>query len=79
VQYKEGISTGSDFNTFIVYLPDQKVKFTKTDQSLYVFKPKINKSLIETPFVNTVNENKDFFTTCQFEKEKQARELCHAL
>jgi hypothetical protein len=64
---------------FIVYLLDKKVKFTKTDQGLYVFKLKIKKSTLETQFVNTVDENKDFFITCLFKKAKQARELSHAL
>ncbi len=34
-------------DAFTVHLPDKQVKFTKTDQGLYIFKPKI-KQLIET-------------------------------
>jgi hypothetical protein len=30
-------------NAFVVHLPDKKVKFTKTEQGQYIFKPKINK------------------------------------
>jgi hypothetical protein len=66
-------------DAFTVHLPDKKVKFTKMDQSLYIFKPRITKSTKGNQFVNTVNENKEFFTTQQFEKAKQARELYHAL
>jgi hypothetical protein len=66
-------------DAFTVYLPDKKVKFAKTDQGLYVFKPKIKKSMRKTQFINTVDENKEFFTTQQFKKAKQARELYNAL
>jgi hypothetical protein len=31
-------------DAFVVNLPDKKVKFTKTEQGLYIFKPKINKT-----------------------------------
>jgi hypothetical protein len=61
-------------DAFTVYLPDKKVVFTKMDQGLYVFKPKIKKVTRETQFVNTVDENKELFTTQQFDKAKQARE-----
>jgi hypothetical protein len=67
-------------DTFTVYLPDKRIKFTKTDQGLYVFKPKIRKTnRIESQFVNTTDENKTFFTTRRVDKAKQARELYHAL
>jgi hypothetical protein len=67
-------------DAFTVYLPDKRIKFTKTDQGLYVFKPKIRKTnRIGSQFVNTVDENKTFFTTRQVDKAKQAREHCHAL
>jgi hypothetical protein len=67
-------------DAFTVHLPDKKVKFTKTNQGLYICKPKI-KPLIETQaqFINTINENKAFFTYCQFKQAKRARELYHAL
>jgi hypothetical protein len=67
-------------NAFTIYLPDKRIKFTKTDQGLYVFKPKIRKTnRIESQFVNTIDKNKTFFTTQQVDKAKQARELYHAL
>jgi hypothetical protein len=43
-------------DAFIVYLPDKKIKFTKTDQGLYVFEPKIKKTnRIESQFITTIN------------------------
>jgi hypothetical protein len=67
-------------DAFTVHLPDKQVKFTKTNQGLYIFKPKI-KQLIKTQvqFVNTIDENKAFFTHHQFEWAKWAGELYHAL
>jgi hypothetical protein len=66
-------------DAFTVHLSNKKVKFTKFDQGLYIYKPKI-KQLIETQvqFINTINKNKAFFTHCRFEHAKQARELYHA-
>ena len=67
-------------DAFIVHMPDKKVKFTKTDQGLYIYKPKITKSQSsEVQLLNTVNENKTFFTHQQIERAKKARELYHAL
>jgi hypothetical protein len=66
--------------TTIVYLPDKQVKFTKTDQGLHVFKPKIKKTSHKgRQFITTIDKNKTFFTTRQVKKAKQARELLHAL
>jgi hypothetical protein len=67
-------------DAFTVYLPNKRIKFTKPDQGLYIFKPKIKKTnRIGSPFVNTIDKNKIFFTTWQVDKAKQARELYHAL
>ena len=64
----------------IVHLPDKQVKFTKTEQGLYIFKPKINKtSNTKAQFFNTIDKNKNFFTCQQVEKAKRARELYYAL
>jgi hypothetical protein len=53
-------------DAFIVYLLDKQVKFTMTDQGLYVFKPKIKKSKCKgSQFIITIDENKTFFTTWQ--------------
>jgi hypothetical protein len=67
-------------DAFIVYLPDKQGKFTKTEQGLYIFKPKIdNTRNVATQFLNTVEENKTFFTRQQIKKARRARELYHAL
>ena len=67
-------------DAFTVHLPDKKVKFTKTEQGLYIFKPKIKPTIeIREQFVTTIEENKAFFTHRQFERAKRARELYHAL
>ena len=62
-----------------VHLPTQKIKFSKTQQGLYAFKPTIKKVIKETTLVNTIEENKLFFTPRQFLRAKKARELYHAL
>ena len=66
-------------DAFIVHLPDKKVRFNKTDQGLYIFKPKITKNNNQMQFLNTVDENKHFFTRQQFARAKLARELYNAL
>jgi hypothetical protein len=67
-------------DAIIVHLPDKQVKFTKTTQGLYVFKPKITpKNHQGMQLINTVEENKVFYTHRQFERAKKARELYHAL
>ena len=66
-------------DAFTVYLPTQKIKFSKTKQGLYAFKPTITKVIKETALVNTIEENKLFFTPRQFLRAKKARELYNAL
>ena len=66
-------------DAFIVQLPHKQVKFTKTEQGLYIFKPKIKKNKNEIQMVNTIEENKAFYTHQQYEKAKRARELYHAI
>ena len=66
-------------DAFTVHLPTQKIKFSKTKQGLYAFKPTITKVIKETALVNTIEENKLFFTPRQFLRAKKARELYNAL
>ena len=67
-------------DAFIVHFSHKQIKFTKTEQDLYIFKPKIKKSTkAHVLMVNTVDKNKAFFTYQQFKKAKKARELHHAL
>jgi hypothetical protein len=62
-----------------VQLPHKQVKFTKIEQGLYIYKPKIKKNNTEIQMVNTIEENKLFYTHQQYEKAKQARELYDAI
>jgi hypothetical protein len=67
-------------DAFIAYLPNKKVKFTKTNHGLYMSKPNIKKSQnINFQLVNTINKNKALYTHCQFERAKNVRDLYHAL
>jgi hypothetical protein len=66
-------------DAFTVYLPTQKIKFTKTEQGLYAFKPMIKKRNNKVALVNTIEENKLFFTQRQYQRAKKARELYHTL
>jgi hypothetical protein len=66
-------------DAFTVHLPTQKIKFSRTKQALYAFKPTITLMTKETALVNTIKENKLFFTPRQFLKAKKARELYSAL
>ena len=66
-------------DTFTVHLPGKQVKFTKTDQGLYAYKPPIKKRQNKVTLVNTIKGNKSFFTHKQYKTAKKARELYHAL
>ena len=55
------IYDSSKEDAFTVYL-DKKVKFMKTDQGLYIYKPKINQTnKTQAQFVATIDKNKAFF------------------
>ena len=69
----------NDEDAFTVHLPTKKIKFSKTKQGLYAFKLTITKTIKETALVNTIEENKLFFTPRQFLRAKKARKLYHAL
>ena len=66
-------------NAFIIHLLDRQVRFAKTNQGLYAYKPPIKKTNNEIALVNTIKENKSFFTHQQYKKAKRAKELYHAL
>lgn len=64
-------------DAFIVHLSNDKaVRFNRLHNNLYVFKPSIK---TQVQLLNTVEENKTFFTQRQFERAKRARDLYHAL
>ena len=69
-------------DAFIVHLLDKKpVRFERIGMNLYVFKPPSSTTVKakNAQMLNTVEENKTFYTECQFESAKQARDLFHAL
>jgi hypothetical protein len=58
-------------DAFIVHLSsDKTVRFSRLGNNLYVFKPPIK----ETQLLNTVEENKTFYTQRQFDRAKRARD-----
>ena len=66
-------------DAFTLHLPEKQVKFTRTDQRLYAYKPLIKKKENESMLLNTIEEKKLFFTHLQIKKAKRAKELYHAL
>ena len=67
-----------DDDAFIVHLPEQPVRFERLGNNLYVFKPPMKRNTLRF-LLNTVEENKTFYTQRQFERAKRARDLYHAL
>jgi hypothetical protein len=55
------------------------LKFTKGPEKLYYFKPKIPEEKIQKNMVQTIQENKSFYTTREVERAKKARMLLHTL
>jgi hypothetical protein len=51
---------------------DRQIKFTKTEQALYVFKSKMKQNT-QISQVNTVDNNKTFFSHQQIEKTTKAK------
>ena len=75
-RYRITYDSGKE-DAFIVHLSDNKtVRFNRLGKKLYVYKPSITKQL---QLLNTVEENKTFFTQRQFDRAKRARDLYHAL
>jgi hypothetical protein len=75
-------------DAFNVYLPDGMIKFERTDDGLYAYRPTDNyrnqvaESNSKTPLdvnnmVTTVKENKMGFSQKQYENAKKARRLYH--
>ena len=70
-------------DAFLVHTPERKVRFKPLANGLYSLNPK-KKTQHRTPegkfqMVNTLEENKNFFTPRQFERAKIARDLFHSL
>lgn len=68
---------------FIIYMPNKILKFIKSENGLYYYKPKYKTSNKNTSLVNhsieSVDENKKLFTNRQVEQAKLARNIYHAL
>jgi hypothetical protein len=66
-------------HAFIVHKGDQQTKFTRMSNGLYTFKPRYTLKNEDKQLFETIAENKQNFTTRQFESAKRARQLYHAL
>ena len=59
------------------------MKFVKDQNGLYIYRPKIlvddNEVRLHHQFVTTLDENKTFYTSRQFDRAKRARDLYHSL
>jgi hypothetical protein len=55
----------------------QTFKFKGTPQGLYVYKPDIKKKSNACTLIDTVAENRNNYTVCQYERAKVARNLYH--
>ncbi|KAI2501792.1 Reverse transcriptase (RNA-dependent DNA polymerase) [Fragilaria crotonensis] len=74
-RYRITYDSGKE-DAFVVHLSDDKtVRFARRGNNLYVFKPPIK----GVQLLNTIEENKTFYTQRQFDKAKRARDLYHAL
>ena len=76
VEEKYKVTYESDISLFIVHIGDKKIPFRKSAEGLYYYKPNITK---KHSMVQTVEENKTFYSKRQVDRAKRARELLHAL
>jgi hypothetical protein len=65
-------------NAFTVHLPGKKVIFVETANGLHIHVSS-NKVDQQVQMIQSISENKRFFTTAQFEQAKKARDMYHAL
>jgi hypothetical protein len=61
---------------FTVHLLGKKVQFEQNENGLYAYTPK---KFERFQFMSSLDKNKQFFKTNQFERAKRARELYHAI
>ena len=70
-------------NAFVVHTPSKEVRFKPLSNGLYSLSPKKNSghttSTGKFQMLNTLKENKKFFTPRQFEHAKLTRDLFHSL
>ena len=66
-------------DAFEVHMPLKTIRFKRLTNNLYVYKPNKSPTTKATTMVNTVKENRNFYTERQFERAKRARDLYHAV
>jgi hypothetical protein len=71
-------------DAFVVHTPTNEVRFKPLSNGLYSLNPKRTTehpptTAMQFQFMNTLEENKKFFTPRQFERAKLARDLFHSL
>ena len=70
------VSYDENEDALVVHHPKKSVQFKRGEDNLYTLKAKYN---TKTCLVETVEDNKAFYTKRQVEKAKQARQLLHTL
>ena len=70
VQYDSNIE-----DAFTVHGPNWKVKFNRIAENLYIWAPKAEEIKAGTDLVNSLHDNKLFFTNRQIQKAKLAKKL----
>ena len=63
-------------DAFNIHLPNKTIKFTRTANGLYVYKPN-DHVLGKVSLLNTTNENEQMYTRRQIARAKVARKLYH--
>jgi hypothetical protein len=66
-----------DDNKFTVYSPKGNVSFTQNKQGLYVWKLTYRTKGLQ--MIQTVDENKSYYSQRQVERAQKARDLLHTL
>ena len=75
-------------DSFVVHLPQKSVTFRRLTNKLYVHHPRVSneqgaqqvsRSVMDTNLVNTVDENRNFYTARQFKCAKCARDMYHVI
>lgn len=67
---------------FVVHLPDKQIKFSRTDNGLYAYKPNYttkNHASLVNHSLESVEENKKLYAPRQVQRAKMVRHLYHAL
>ena len=76
VRKKFKVTYDTDLNIFLVHIKDKLLPFRQSEEGLYYFNPT---EMTHKSMVQTVDDNKAFYTDRQIERAKRARELLHTL